>query len=91
VFVIDVVAATDARNASALTHALEEIAQHSRTAVVVLFPELPPFDSAFDRILYGARRVIANAEPGTPIPRGKPPRRSAPKLGSRRGVARRTR
>jgi very-short-patch-repair endonuclease len=51
-----------------LTHALEEIAQHSRTAVVVLFPELPPFDSAFDRILYGARRVIADVEAGTPIP-----------------------
>jgi hypothetical protein len=60
VLVIDVGAATDARSASALTHALEEIAQHSRTAVVVLFQELPPFDSAFDRILYGARRVIAD-------------------------------
>jgi len=71
VFVIDVGAATNAPNASALTHALEVIAQHSCAAVVVLFAELPPFDSAFDRILYGARRVIADlgtaiAEPEAP-------------------------
>jgi len=68
VFVIDVGAATDVLNPPALTYALEGIAQHARSAVVVLFAELPPFDSAFDRILYGARRVIADANPGTAIP-----------------------
>jgi very-short-patch-repair endonuclease len=61
VLVADVSAAADAPSAAALAHALEWIAQHSRAAVVVLFAGLPPLDSPFDRILYGARRVIADA------------------------------
>jgi very-short-patch-repair endonuclease len=68
VFVIDVGAVTDARNASALTHVLEAIAQHSRAAVVALFAELPSVNSSFDRILYGARRLVANPDPETAIP-----------------------
>jgi hypothetical protein len=67
VFVIDVGAATDAPNASVLTQALEGIARHSRAAVVALFAEVPPLDSPFERILYGARQVITNANLGTAI------------------------
>jgi very-short-patch-repair endonuclease len=48
----------------ALVHALEWVAQHSRAGVVALFDELPSPDSPFDRLLYGARSVIADAEPG---------------------------
>jgi len=64
VFVTDLSAAADAPNASGLAHALEWVARHSRAAVVTLFAALPPLDSPFDRILYGARRVIAD-DPGT--------------------------
>ncbi|MGH6840567.1 MAG: endonuclease domain-containing protein [Methylocella sp.] len=64
VFVADVNAAADAPSAAALAHALEWIARHSLAAVVALFARMPPLDSAFDRILYGARRVIAGTEPG---------------------------
>jgi very-short-patch-repair endonuclease len=56
VFVVDVSAATDAP--AALAHALEWIAQHAQASVVALFAELPPLDSPFDRILYGARCVV---------------------------------
>jgi very-short-patch-repair endonuclease len=62
VIVVDVNAATD--RPSVLAHALEWVAQHSHAAVVALFAELPALDSPFDRILYGARRVIAEAETG---------------------------
>jgi hypothetical protein len=58
VFVVDVSAATDTPDAVA--HALEWIAQHAQAPVVVLFAELPPLDSPFDRILYGARCMIAD-------------------------------
>jgi very-short-patch-repair endonuclease len=70
VLIVDVKAAGDAANAVALARALEWMAQHSRAAVVALFPELPPLDSPFDRILYGARRVIddASQEPPTSAP-----------------------
>jgi very-short-patch-repair endonuclease len=68
VFVIDVGAAADAPNASALTHALEGIAQHSRAAVVAVFAELPSPNSSFDRILYGARRAVADPDSGTATP-----------------------
>jgi len=64
VFVADVSAAADAPSAAALAHALEWIARHSRAAVVALFAAVPPLDSPFDRILYGARRVIADADSG---------------------------
>ena len=62
VLVVDV-AAADPSSAAALVHALEWVAQHSRIGIVALFGELPPLDSPFDRILYGARRVVAAAEP----------------------------
>jgi hypothetical protein len=69
VFVADVSAAADAPSAAALAHALEWVARHSRAAVVALFDGLPPPDSPFDRILYGARRVIADAgtDPGASV------------------------
>jgi hypothetical protein len=35
-------------------------------AVVVLFARVPPLDSPFDRILHGARTVIADADPPEP-------------------------
>jgi very-short-patch-repair endonuclease len=62
VLITDVTASANAPNAPALTHALEWIAQNSRAAVVVLFPDLPPANSPFERLLYGARRVIGDAE-----------------------------
>ena len=58
---------TAARNAAALVHALEWIAQHSCAAIFVLFSELPSPNSPFDRILYGARRVSALAGAGLEI------------------------
>jgi hypothetical protein len=68
VFVADVSAAADAPSAAALAHAVEWIARHSRAAVVVLFARVPPLDSPFDRILYGARTVIADADPAASVP-----------------------
>jgi hypothetical protein len=70
VLIADVSAAVDAPSAAALARALEWMAQHSRAAVIALFPELPPLDSPFDRILYGARYVIddANQERSTSAP-----------------------
>jgi hypothetical protein len=67
VFVADVSAAADAPSAAALAHALEWVARHSRAAVVALFAVLPPLDSSFDRILYGARRVIAEVDPAASV------------------------
>jgi very-short-patch-repair endonuclease len=67
VLVIDVSAAARVPSPSALAHALDWVAQHSHAAVVALFAELPPVDSPFDRILYGARRVIADG-PETAAP-----------------------
>jgi very-short-patch-repair endonuclease len=61
VFITDVCAAADAASASAVAHALEWVAQHSGAAVVALFAELPPLGSPFDRILYGALQVRADA------------------------------
>jgi very-short-patch-repair endonuclease len=66
VFVGDVSVAADAPAAAELAYALEWIARHSRAAVVALFTTLPPLDSPFDRILYGARRVIADHS-GAPV------------------------
>jgi very-short-patch-repair endonuclease len=59
--VADVTACTGA-NPAAVVHALEWIAQHLQGAVVALFPELPPNEPPFDRILYGAR-IAANLHP----------------------------
>ena len=60
-------AMNDVRHPPALVHALEWIAQHSGASVVVLFRELPAFGSPFDRVLYGARRVIAEAHKDVPV------------------------
>jgi very-short-patch-repair endonuclease len=68
IFVADASAAAKTSSADVLAHALEWIARHSRAAVVALFAELPPLDSPFERILYGARRVIADAGPGATAP-----------------------
>jgi hypothetical protein len=46
-------------NPAAVVHALEWIATHSNGAVLALFPELPPNEAPFDRILFGAQRVAA--------------------------------
>ena len=54
-------AAQTGPNPAALVHGLEWIAHHSHAAVVALFPELPANEPPFDRIFYGARRVIAEA------------------------------
>jgi very-short-patch-repair endonuclease len=59
-----------ATNPAVTVNALEWIAQHSRTAVVALFPELPPNESPFDRILYGARRVDLEMSPANPVATG---------------------
>jgi uncharacterized protein DUF559 len=71
VLVADTSAAADAPSAAALAHALEWIARHSRAAVVVLFARVPPLDSPFDRILYGARRVVADADLGASEPEAR--------------------
>jgi hypothetical protein len=62
VLIADLSTAGDAPSALALARALEWMAQYSRAAVVALFPKLPPLDSPFDRLLYGARHVIDDAD-----------------------------
>lgn len=47
-------------NPAAVVHALEWIARHSHSTVVALFPDLPQNEPPFDRILYGARRVVSD-------------------------------
>jgi len=65
VLVADVgTAAQTGPNPDALVHALEWIAMHSHAAVVALFPQLPANDPPFDRILHGARHVIAETGSG---------------------------
>lgn len=64
ILVVDLGAAANAPSAPTLARALEWIAQNSRAAVIALVAELPPLDSPFARILYGARQVKpAGAEP----------------------------
>jgi very-short-patch-repair endonuclease len=58
ILVLDVNAAADTPTKDALVHALEWIARHSLASVVALFASLPPLGSSFDRILYGAHRVV---------------------------------
>jgi very-short-patch-repair endonuclease len=67
VLVADVSAAHTGHNPAALVRALEWVAQHIHGAAVALFPELPPNEPPFDRILYGARCLMATggAKPGT--------------------------
>jgi very-short-patch-repair endonuclease len=72
VFVADVSAPAEGPSAAALAHALEWIAQHSRAAVVALFERLPPLGSPYDRILYGARRVLHDACPWPPVSETEP-------------------
>ncbi len=55
-------AAQKTANPAAVVHALEWIARNSRSAVVALFPKLPPNEPPFDRILHGAQRVIPEAD-----------------------------
>jgi len=63
VLVSDVSAAyASTATADTLAHALEWVAQHSSGGVVALFPDLPPLESSFDRILYDARHVIDDAD-----------------------------
>jgi len=66
VLVADAGAVARMGSPAAVVHALEWIAQHLHGAVVALFPELPRNEPPFERILYGARRVTADAgaEPG---------------------------
>jgi very-short-patch-repair endonuclease len=71
VLVADVTAAADRSSAAALAHALAWVAQHTQSAVVALFAELPPLASPFDRILYGARRVLADVEPHPGAPESR--------------------
>jgi very-short-patch-repair endonuclease len=58
--VADLSAAHADPNPAATVHALEWIAQHLHGAVVALFPDLPPNNPPFDRILYGARQMMAS-------------------------------
>ncbi len=62
VLIADVEAACAKSNPATLVHALEWLAHHAHVAVVALFPELPPTEPPFDRILYGARHVLVAAD-----------------------------
>jgi very-short-patch-repair endonuclease len=69
-------AARTGPNPAAVVHALEWIAQHSQSAVVALFPELPRNEPPFDHIIYGARQVIpavSAIEPDVPGALGHEP------------------
>jgi very-short-patch-repair endonuclease len=70
VLVVDLSAAPAGFNPAALVHALEWIAKHVQGAVIALFYELPQNEPPFDRILYGARCLMAacNVELGTVLP-----------------------
>jgi very-short-patch-repair endonuclease len=57
VFVAELSEAGDPDGAAQLLHALEWVAIQAQAAVIALFPKLPPIDSPFERILYGARHV----------------------------------
>jgi hypothetical protein len=67
VFVVDLGDVGIIPNPAVVVHALEWIAQQSQGAVVALFPELPANKPPFDRILYDARRVLAEAGVGAAI------------------------
>jgi very-short-patch-repair endonuclease len=63
IMVLDIAAAAPGGlNSAALVHALEWIAQHSGGAAIALFPELPANAPPFDRILFGARNVVADVD-----------------------------
>jgi hypothetical protein len=66
VLVVDASVARTEFNRAAIVHALEWIAQHLPGSVIALFPELPPNEPPFDRILYGAGHVMnaGGPEPG---------------------------
>jgi len=88
VLVGDVSAARTGPNPTAVVHALEWIAQHLHGAVVALFPELPPNEPPFDRILYDARRVMGagDAEPGIIEPDATGPADAGPWIAPWRGL-----
>ena len=62
VLVIDIGAGIGGTSAVTV-RALEWIAAHAPCGVVALFPDMPKSEPPLDRILYGARQVVA-AEPG---------------------------
>jgi hypothetical protein len=86
IFVVDVSALAEVPDPLALAHALEWIARHSHAAVVALFAELPPLDSPFARILYGARSLTADADPGLAQPEARESARSDTLLAPWRGA-----
>jgi very-short-patch-repair endonuclease len=67
ILIMDLNVAADAPSKDALVHALEWIARHSRVAVIALFATLPPLGSPFERILYGAHRVVSELYLGASI------------------------
>jgi very-short-patch-repair endonuclease len=67
ILIMDLNAVADAPSKDALVHALEWIARHSRVAVIALFAALPPLGSPFERILYGAHRVVSELYLGASI------------------------
>jgi very-short-patch-repair endonuclease len=62
VLVVDMGGGTGSHSAVTV-HGLEWIAAHAPCGVIALFREVPRSEPPFDRILYGARQVVA-AEPG---------------------------
>ncbi len=62
VFVADVAEACAKSDPAAVVRALEWVARHAHIAVVALFPELPPLEPPFERILFGARRMLIAAD-----------------------------
>jgi very-short-patch-repair endonuclease len=68
VLVVDLAEAAAALNTAALVHALEWVAYQSHAAVIALFAALPSLDSPFERILYRAHRVAADADPELALP-----------------------
>ncbi len=78
VLIADVAEACAKSDPAAVVHALEWVARHADIAVVALFPELPPLEPPFERILYGARRVLIGADmPGTGVEAGASSKRDA--------------
>jgi very-short-patch-repair endonuclease len=63
VLVVDLAEAAATLNTAALVHALEWVAHQSHAAVIALFAALPSLNSPFERILYRAHRIVADADP----------------------------
>ncbi|WP_167532055.1 endonuclease domain-containing protein [Rhodopseudomonas palustris] len=72
VLVVDGDEACQRSSPAAVVYALEWIAQHADCAVVALFSQLPAREPPFDRILYGARTLLAEQiEPEAEAPRAE--------------------